>query len=256
MVLNQGSSKLTNNDFGKEKNLKSFLIKTLTTLATTTEQLSEPDKETRSPSYVEDENHANAHLNLNAKDKDDCLVHFKITFSTALAVVPAEDWCRTWASDRTIMLRMTSKSVKEVVDKMSLPAVVRLSRSFWDDARNGTAAEMLQFVMSQLTALTAHCRISTLELPRCKTCCLCNARLAGVLAQCPALAHLNLTYNAIAPGCTCGMKRKMCTISADLEHRIEVLKSIVERIQLAQDSKDYAQIPSLQRDYKDFTNAW
>lgn len=94
------------------------------------------------------------------------------------------------------MLRMTSKSVKEVVDKMSLPAVVRLSRSFWDDARNGTAAEKRQFVRSQLTALTAQYRISALELPTCcKTCCLCNARLAGVLAKCPALrAHLNLTW--------------------------------------------------------------
>ena len=44
--------------------------KTLTTLATTTEQLSEPDKETRSPSYVQDENHSNVNLNLKAKDND------------------------------------------------------------------------------------------------------------------------------------------------------------------------------------------
>ena len=37
------------------------------------------------------------------------------------------------------MLKRTSKRVKEIVDKMLLPAVVRavrLSRSFWDDARN------------------------------------------------------------------------------------------------------------------------
>jgi len=41
------------------------------------------------------------------------------------------------------MLRRTSKRVKEVVDKMRLSAVVRLSRSFWSfwsDARNGGAA--------------------------------------------------------------------------------------------------------------------
>lgn len=68
--------------------------RTAATLATTTEQLSEPDKETPSPSYVHDENHANVHLNLNAKGKDGCLVHFKITMSTALTAVPAEDWCR------------------------------------------------------------------------------------------------------------------------------------------------------------------
>jgi hypothetical protein len=53
------------------------------------------------------------------------------------------------------MLRRTSKRVREVVDKMRLPAVVRLSRSFWGDE------EKLQFVLKQLTALTArsaqHC---------------------------------------------------------------------------------------------------
>jgi len=75
-------------------------------------------------------------------------------FEAALGAIPAEDWCRTWAAGRTIMLRKTSKRVKEVVDKMRLPAVVRLSRSSWDDARN-PAAEKLQFVFKQLAALTA-----------------------------------------------------------------------------------------------------
>jgi hypothetical protein len=31
------------------------------------------------------------------------------------------------------MLRRTSKSVKEIVDKMHLPVVVRLSWTFWGD---------------------------------------------------------------------------------------------------------------------------
>ena len=52
-------------------------------------------------------------------------------FAAALGAVPAEDWCRTWAAGRTIMLRRTSKRVKEIVDKMRLPAVVRMSCSFW-----------------------------------------------------------------------------------------------------------------------------
>jgi ubiquitin len=77
------------------------------------------------------------------------------TFTAALAAVPSEDWSRTWAAGRTIMLRMTSKRVKEAVDKMRLPAVVRLRRSFWDDARNGTAPEKLLFVMRQLPLMTA-----------------------------------------------------------------------------------------------------
>ena len=45
-------------------------------------------------------------------------------FVAALGAVPAEDWCRTWAAGRTIMLRRTLKKVKEAVDKMRLPAVV------------------------------------------------------------------------------------------------------------------------------------
>jgi Ran GTPase-activating protein (RanGAP) involved in mRNA processing and transport len=116
-------------------------------------------------------------------------------FTAALEVVPAEDWCRTWAAGRTIMLRRTSKRVKEVVDKMRLPAVVRLSRSFWDDARNGTAAEKLQFVMRQLAVATATSRISTLELRYCDMKGQDAERLAEVLAQCQALAHLDLQCN-------------------------------------------------------------
>ena len=57
------------------------------------------------------------------------------TFVVALAAIPALDWCRTWAADRTIMLRMTSKSVKEILDRMRPPADVCVSRSFWSTGR-------------------------------------------------------------------------------------------------------------------------
>ena len=86
-------------------------------------------------------------------------------FTAGLGDPPPDDWSRTWASGRTIMLRRTSKRVKEVVDKMRLPAVVRLSRIFWRDTRNGT--EKRQFVLRQLTGMSALCRITTLELRSC-----------------------------------------------------------------------------------------
>jgi hypothetical protein len=86
------------------------------------------------------------------------------TFATAPAAEP--EWCKLWEpflqntneqgiwpADRTIMLRGTSKRVKKVVDKMRLPAVVRLSRSFLD-ARNGTKRAKLHFVLRQLEAMT------------------------------------------------------------------------------------------------------
>jgi len=98
------------------------------------------------------------------------------------------------------MLRRTSKRVKEVVDKMRLPAVVRLSRRFWSNGRNGTATEKLQFVLRQLTPLTTS-RISTLDLHQCAMKGQDAERLAGVLAQCPALSHLDLSggYTATYP---------------------------------------------------------
>ena len=116
-------------------------------------------------------------------------------FAATLAAVPAEDWCWTWAAGRTIMLRSASKTVKEVVDKMRLPAVVRLSTSFWDDARrNGTEKEKRQFVLWQLTAMTARCSDTTLELRNCAITGPHAEWLAGgVLAQCRVLVHLDLS---------------------------------------------------------------
>jgi hypothetical protein len=119
-------------------------------------------------------------------------------FAAALGALPPDDWCRTWAAGRTIMLRRTSKIVKEVVDKMRLPAVVRLSRSFWDDARNGTEKEKRQFVLRQLTAMSARFCITTLELRSCAIAGPHAEWLAGgVLAQCRALVHLDLSENQI-----------------------------------------------------------
>jgi Ran GTPase-activating protein (RanGAP) involved in mRNA processing and transport len=94
------------------------------------------------------------------------------------------------------MLRRTSKRVKEVVDKMRLPAVVRLSRSFWDDTHNGTKEAKLQFVLRQLAAMTVRCLITTLALPKCEMMGQDVERVAGVLAQCPALTHLDLSDNS------------------------------------------------------------
>ncbi len=95
-------------------------------------------------------------------------------FTAALAAVPTEDWDRTWVADKTIMLRMTSKGVKELLDKMRPSAVVRWKRSFLEIEEENSmligraierrAAEKLQIVLRHLVVLTAGCRITTLEL--------------------------------------------------------------------------------------------
>jgi hypothetical protein len=105
-------------------------------------------------------------------------------FAAALGALPADDRSRTRAAGRTIMLRRTSKRVKEVVDKMRLPAVVRLSRSFWDDARNGTEKEKCRFVLRQLTGMSArphhHTRTARLLYYR-TTCRVACRRSAGAV---------------------------------------------------------------------------
>jgi len=118
-------------------------------------------------------------------------------FPAALEGNPSEDRRKTLAAGRTIMLRRTSKRVKEELDKMRLPAVVCLSRSFWDDARkNGTGGAKLQSVWRQLAAMAPLCRIIILELPECEI--IENVeQLTGLLAQFPALAHLDLRSNSI-----------------------------------------------------------
>ena len=89
------------------------------------------------------------------------------SFAAALGAIPPDDWSRTWAAGRTIMLRRISKRFKEVVHKMRLPTVVRLSRSFWVHARNGTEKEKRQFVLRQFTGMSARCSIAKLKLRRC-----------------------------------------------------------------------------------------
>jgi hypothetical protein len=65
-------------------------------------------------------------------------------FTAALVAIPADDWCRTWAENRTMLLRMTSKRVQEVVNRLRRPAVVKVRKAFRADTRHGTAAAVLQ----------------------------------------------------------------------------------------------------------------
>ena len=47
------------------------------------------------------------------------------------------------------------------------------------------------------------------------------------------------------------MKRKICTMEVDCQTRIDVLKSIIGRIQLAKDSMDFGKLPGLKKEYED-----
>jgi Ran GTPase-activating protein (RanGAP) involved in mRNA processing and transport len=117
-------------------------------------------------------------------------------FVAALEAVPVEDWARNWPADRTIMLRMTSKQIKKIIDNMRLPVVVHLNMSFWNKSGNGAVNKNLEFVTRQLCVLATKYQITSLKL----TCCNMNIqieRLNDVLAQCKSLTNLDLYNNSL-----------------------------------------------------------
>ncbi len=106
------------------------------------------------------------------------------------------------------MFRRTSKSVKEQVDKMRLPAVVRECRRWSDAMRMSTwpDSKKLEIVMNQLPLMTAWCRLTTLEVhglrdcPRKKTPETFAGVVEGVLGQSEgSLTHVALDSNWIGP---------------------------------------------------------
>jgi hypothetical protein len=117
-------------------------------------------------------------------------------FAAALGAIPANDWWRTWAAGRTIMLRMTSKPVKNAVDKLRPPAIVRLSRAFLAN-EVCCKRERLLHILTALEKMTSRCRITILDLKNCGMSGQDAGRLAGVLAQRPALSELYLKGNQL-----------------------------------------------------------
>ena len=133
-------------------------------------------------------------------------------FAAYLTIIPAEDLGRTWPADRTIMLRLISKRVKELVDKVHPPAVVQISETFrtrigrnrplfsWHDSTTVSRwLCRLQHILLHRTLerITVWCRITVLDLSECGLNYQGMASLTGVLASCPALSCLYLYGNQI-----------------------------------------------------------
>jgi Ran GTPase-activating protein (RanGAP) involved in mRNA processing and transport len=77
-------------------------------------------------------------------------------FGDFLSIVPSEDLIRTWPANRTIMLRMTSKKIKDIIDKKYLPTVIYLKYVKPVD---------IKLIMNQLSSLVTTCQITCLDLP-------------------------------------------------------------------------------------------
>jgi Leucine-rich repeat (LRR) protein len=115
--------------------------------------------------------------------------------ATALETVPAEDWCRSWPADRTIMLSKTSKKIKNIIDNMCLPVDVRINYRFWNDSR-ACIENKLDLMMMRLKIMTSLNNITTLVLKCCNIQIILH-QFIEVLVQCSSLKKLNLKRNNI-----------------------------------------------------------
>ena len=77
-------------------------------------------------------------------------------FPDFLSIVPSEDLSRTWSANRTIMLRITSKKIKDIIDNKYLPTIIYLTYIRPVD---------IKFVMNRLLTLVTTCQIISLDLP-------------------------------------------------------------------------------------------
>jgi len=147
-------------------------------------------------------------------------------FVIVLEAVPVEDWCRTWPAERTIMLRMTSKRVKEVVDKMRPPAVVRLCRKYWDDFNSIQKLKLKpeKILMRQLLSLVDNCKITTLSLEHCNIDWVMQD-FKKVLDKCPELNKLDLSANNLTEGRFVDALMQ-CSVSAQTNSAVCALTSL------------------------------
>ena len=117
-------------------------------------------------------------------------------FTKVLTTVPAEDWFMNWPADRTIMLSMTTKKIRDIINKINIPAIVCLKWQFWSDQHNGSTEVKLEFITKQLITKTNLYKITTLVLRRCFIQKNID-QLEEVLKQCPKLKKLDLYSNGI-----------------------------------------------------------
>jgi len=87
---------------------------------------------------------------------------------SVLPKIPDDDWSRTWPADKTLMLKMTSKSFNEVINKMQLPIKPELNLTWhFDDNYNDQNYEnfkKLEIKMKRLSVLVKKYKIAKLVL--------------------------------------------------------------------------------------------
>ena len=67
-----------------------------------------------------------------------------------LEIVPSHELARTWPSRKTILMRMTSKRIREAIDKAKLPIIATL---IWPKYRNNITEINNIFISLNITNL-------------------------------------------------------------------------------------------------------
>jgi len=113
--------------------------------------------------------------------------------------LPIKDLDNTWPADRTIMLRMTSKKVIEVMNKLHLPTVFRFNRNYsiWNNNYSKMCRSAIQHIQNYLRVSKGY--ITELDLSKMVIMNKYLQDLVSVIgnSRVRGLTHLNLSRNSI-----------------------------------------------------------
>jgi hypothetical protein len=104
--------------------------------------------------------------------------------SNFFSIIPSEDLSRTWPANRTIMLRITSKEIKDIIDKKYLPIFIKL---------NNIRPINFKFIMNRLSTIVNTSLITSLNFPDCDMK-IRFEKFKEILSKCK-LTNLNLYNN-------------------------------------------------------------
>jgi Leucine-rich repeat (LRR) protein len=119
----------------------------------------------------------------------------------AMRTLPSEAWAHSWPAQRTIMMRKTSKQMRDTVDKMTLPIFVvsRFHKLFYNDSKP-SPTEHIGLAFSQLRVISSVCLITKIELVDCGLNSENMHLLARIISDSPDLTYLDIGFNDIQAG--------------------------------------------------------
>ena len=129
-----------------------------------------------------------------------------------------------WAKNNIILLRKTSKYLKEQIDNIQEPLALTINSKWFRDPNNGNITEKHNIIFNGIKSFKSisklilnNCRIEIFKIvlfqPRSITyldlssnhCGLDAKKLVNMIKQCTSLLHLNLHYNKIETEGACSL---------------------------------------------------